>query len=81
MKCLTLSERKWIRWAWNDDDSSCTVTYTTHLIDCLLLSSVVKETKGSGGSEHMMDTLWEGKPFLKTAKDQGCVGYYVEDKL
>ena len=36
----------------------CTVAYAILLIDCVLLSPVVKETKGSGeGSEHVADTL------------------------
>ena len=35
-----------------------TVAYATLLIDYVLLSPVVKETKGSGeGSEHVVDTL------------------------
>ena len=35
-----------------------TVTCATLLIDCVLLSPVVKETKGSGeGLEHVADTL------------------------
>ena len=35
-----------------------TVTCATLLIDCILLSPVVKETKGSGeGLQHVADTL------------------------
>ena len=35
------------------------------LIDCVLLSPVVKETKGSGeGSEHVADMLQKSKPII-----------------
>ena len=47
MKYLTLSERKcWIGWGgWNNDGSHTATYCTTQLIDWLLLSPVVKETK------------------------------------